>query len=119
MLGMEELIGEPEPTFVLRARPALVGNPLIPALHGGAVAAFLEAASAIALTRALGLKNIPKPISINVGFFASGQLADVMTRPVVKRVGRRIAVVHSEAWQEEGTVLICSAQCDFKLQPCL
>lgn len=114
MLGMTEVIGEAEPTFVLHARPALVGNPLLPALHGGAVAAFLEAACAIVLARAVGIDEAPRPISTNLGFLASGRVVDVVTRPAIRRLGRRVAVVHADAWQgNDRSVLICSAQCDF------
>lgn len=113
-LGMTELPDRAEATFVLPARPVLVGNPLIPALHGGAVAAFLETACAIVLARHLGLAQPPEQISINLQFLISGKLADVVTMPVIKRIGRRIAVLHAEAWQDDGASLICSAQCDFR-----
>lgn len=115
MLGLVELTDEPVPTFALRARAILVGNPLIPALHGGAVAAFLEAASAIVLARALGMDQLPRSISANLGFLASGRLIDITTQPSIRRIGRRIAVVHADAWQDETSVPICSAQFDFEM----
>lgn len=99
--------------FILSPTGDLVGNPLLPALHGGAVASFLELAAQLALTRVLALPRPPQLISVNLQFVAPARLSVLSTAPKVRRVGRRIAVVHAEAFHEEGARTVCFANLEF------
>jgi len=97
----------------------LVGNPILPALHGGAVGAFLEIAAQIELgwqiywpqfeAGATGPKLIPKTIDFTVDYLRSGLPRDAYARAVVNRSGRRFASVHVEAWQDNRTKLFAQA----------
>lgn len=80
--------------------PHLIGNPMLPALHGGATAAFMEMAAMSRLAVAGGHGRLPRPISVSVEYLRSGKPLATYARASVKRVGRRIANVHVEAWQE-------------------
>ena len=40
----------------------LIGNPILPALHGGLIGAFLETAAIVSVRREVGLATAPKPI---------------------------------------------------------
>lgn len=99
--------------------PALIGNPAIPALHGGATGAFLEIVALVQLswdaTWAVmeagpeGAGRIaqgrfpptPKTIDITVEYLRAGRPRDAFARAVVTRRGRRVANVRVEAWQDE------------------
>ncbi|MGF1552149.1 MAG: PaaI family thioesterase [Paracoccaceae bacterium] len=108
-----------EVTARLPFAPRLVGNPLIPALHGGVIGSFLEitglvqlawerlavdldqggpAAAAIVEGR---LPPIPKTVDINIDYLRSGRPRDSFARARVQKSGRRVAHVHVEAWQDE------------------
>lgn len=106
-----------ELTAVMRYADRLVGNPLLPALHGGAIAAFLETAAIIELTWAglwgemeaspapgsaapTELPRLPKTIDFSVDFLRSGLPRDAYARATVVRQGRRYASVQVEAWQD-------------------
>ncbi|GGP00034.1 MULTISPECIES: PaaI family thioesterase [Sphingomonadales] len=91
----------------------LIGNPVVRALHGGAVTAFLELACGVVLARQLDHDSIPRLISMNVQFLASMRLAPVIARPQVRRIGRRVAVAQIEAWQDSPDTVVCAAQCEF------
>lgn len=95
----------------------LVGNPLIPALHGGAVTAYLELVCGAVIARELKIGHSPQLVSVTVQFLASMRLAPVIARPQILRIGRRVAVVQVNAWQDCPAALVCTAQCEFYADP--
>lgn len=96
----------------------LIGNPFLPALHGGATAAFLEVTAIIEVSwsylwediesgridpRSIDkrhLPRLPKTIDFTVDYLRSGLPRDAYARARVNRSGRRYASVHVEAWQD-------------------
>ena len=97
-LGVEFDHRGDELTGCLPFRDDLVGNPLIPALHGGAVGAFLEIVATGSLIVAQPLDRLPKPIDVAIDYLRPARAADVFARAQVARSGRRVANVRVEAW---------------------
>jgi len=95
----------------------LVGNPVLPALHGGATAALLEFSAAFQLLFEAETAILPKTINITVAYLRSGRPIDTFARGVVTKHGRRVAAVHVEAWQEERARPIASAHAHFLIEP--
>lgn len=110
-----------ELTARLPFREALIGNPALPALHGGVTGSFLEitalvqlawgqvlsalakggsAAAAVAQGR---FPPMPKTIDITIDYLRSGRPCETFARATVQRAGRRVAHLHVEAWQEART----------------
>ncbi|WP_317057327.1 PaaI family thioesterase [Roseovarius rhodophyticola] len=107
-----------ELTAVMPFEDKLIGNPLLPALHGGATAAFLEVTSIIGLSWAMlwdevesgqldpdalaqgKLPRLPKTIGFTVDYLRSGLPRDAYARAHITRSGRRYASVKAEAWQD-------------------
>jgi acyl-coenzyme A thioesterase PaaI-like protein len=102
-----------ELTAVLPFRDDLIGNPALPALHGGATAGFLEVAAMIELAWSTlwdgveaegalpeGPLKLPKTIDFTVDYLRPGLPRDAYARARVNRSGRRYASVHVEAWQD-------------------
>lgn len=107
-----------ELTGVLTYSDDLIGNPLLPALHGGVTAAFLEVTAVLTLTwsriwedvesgaitlddlEAGKLPRFPKTADFTVDYLRSGLPRDAYARARVNRSGRRYASVHVEAWQD-------------------
>lgn len=107
-----------ELTAILPYDDKLIGNPILPALHGGVTAAFLEVTAIIGLswatmweemesgaadpaTPAAGpALHLPKTIDFSVDFLRTGLPRDAYARARVVRSGRRYASVHVEAWQD-------------------
>lgn len=116
-----------ELTAIMPFREDLIGNPLLPALHGGATAGFLESTAIIELAwqslwedieqgridaktlDASTLPRLPKTIDITVDYLRSGLPRDVYARARVNRSGRRYASVHVEAWQDNRSRLLAQA----------
>ncbi|MCA0042868.1 PaaI family thioesterase [Celeribacter litoreus] len=101
-----------ELTAVMPYRPDLIGNPALPALHGGALAAFLEVTALISLSWTLVwpkiesgettgvLPKFPKTIDLTIDYLRSGLPRDAYARAEITRAGRRYASVQVEAWQD-------------------
>lgn len=116
-----------ELTAVLPFADHLVGNPILPALHGGVTASFLEIAAITELSwaqvwemieegrlkpddlSAETLPKLPKTIDFTVDYLRSGLPRDAYARARVNRSGRRYASVHVEAWQDNRTRLFAQA----------
>lgn len=107
-----------ELTAVLPFDPKLIGNPMLPALHGGVTAAFLEVTAIIELSWVLLWEDLeagrvapaalaegvwprlPKTIDFTVDYLRTGLPRDAYARAKVNRSGRRYASVQVEAWQD-------------------
>jgi len=102
-----------ELTAVLNYTDDLIGNPMLPAIHGGVTAAFLEIAATVSLTWATiwddvesgvidpqSLPRLPKTIDFTIDYLRSGLPRDAYARARITRSGRRYASVHVEAWQD-------------------
>lgn len=99
-LGMRVELAGDEMTAVLPFGQHLIGNPMLPALHGGVIGAFMEltALSQLALTDPG--RRVPKTIDITVEYLRSGRAQDTYARAILRKVGRRVANVQVEAWQD-------------------
>jgi acyl-coenzyme A thioesterase PaaI-like protein len=111
-----ELHGD-EMTAVLPFSEHLIGNPLLPALHGGVIGAFMEMTAIGQLLIAESLARQPRPVDVSIDYLRSGRPLDTYARALIKRVGRRIANVQVEAWQEARANPIAILHGHFLLTP--
>ena len=106
-----------ELTAILPFQDKLIGNPFLPAIHGGVTAAFLEVTAVMTLSRQYlweklekgEVPRLPKTIDFTVDYLRSGMPRDAYARARVSRAGRRYASVHVEAWQDDHTRLFAQA----------
>ena len=94
-LGVRVELAGDEMTAVLPFADHLVGNPVLPALHGGVIGAFMEMTALAQPDR-----RVPKTIDITIEYLRSARAQDTYARAVLRKVGRRVANVQVEAWQE-------------------
>lgn len=114
-LGVTARLDGDEMTAVLPFTDRLIGNPLLPALHGGAISAFLEMTAMTQLALSERRTRLPKPIDVTVEYLRSARPLDTYARAVVKKAGRRIANVQVEAWQESRSSPIAALHAHFLL----
>lgn len=100
-LGVRAELKGDELTLILPYSEHLVGNPLLPALHGGVVGALMELTAITQLAIASKSEKFAKTIDIGVDYLRSGKPLDTFARARVIKIGRRIANVQAEAWQNE------------------
>ncbi len=111
-----ELRGD-ELTLVLPYREDLVGNVMLPALHGGVLGALLEIAALTTVSLRQRQDHLPKTIDITIDYLRSGRPVATYARAKVTRLGRRIASVRAEAWQFERADPIAALHGHFLLTP--
>jgi uncharacterized protein (TIGR00369 family) len=100
-LGVRAELKGDELTVLLPYSEHLVGNPMLPALHGGAVGALMELTALTQLAIASKSTAFPKTIDVGFDYLRSGRPRDTFARARVVKIGRRIANVQAEAWQSE------------------
>lgn len=108
-LGVRAELKGDELTLVLPYSEHLLGNPLLPALHGGVVGALMELTAITQLAIASKSETFPKTIDVGFDYLRSGRPVDVYARAKVIKIGRRIANVQAEA---------CKANADSRLPRC-
>ena len=94
----------------------LIGNPAIPALHGGALGALLESAAVFQLLWGSETVLLPKTITITVDYMRSARPVDTHARGVIMRQGRRVATVRVEGWQDDRSQPVVSAHGHFLIK---
>jgi len=79
----------------------LIGNPALPALHGGVIGSLLETAAIAQVIYEIRGERLPKPVDITVDYLRSGRAVDSYARARIARQGKRVVNVHAEMWQED------------------
>lgn len=91
----------------------LIGNPVLPALHGGSTAAMLELTAVAQVAVLYPRLELPRPINVTVTYLRSGRPQDVYARARISKAGRRVAHVQAEAWQDDEASPIASLSAHF------
>lgn len=107
--------GDGEVIVTLPFADKLIGNPLLPALHGGATAALLEITAVAQAAASFPDARLPRPINVSVAYLRSGRPRDVFARARIAKAGRRVAQVLAEAWQDDPTQPIATMTAHFIL----
>ncbi len=100
-LGLRPELRGDELTVVMPYLERNIGNPMLPALHGGVIGALMELTAVAQIYVSQGAQRLPKTIDVSIDYLRSGKPADCFARARVTRLGRRIANVAVEAWQFE------------------
>ena len=111
-----------EITTHLPFKDDFIGNPSLPALHGGIIGSFLEITAIIQLSWSIFLekndykfnlkksrlelqdtilREIPKTIDITIDYLNSGRPVESFARAEINKIGRRYASVSVKSWQDE------------------
>lgn len=116
-LGMTCEIRGDEMTACLPYREQNIGNAALPALHGGAIGSFLELTAMAQVFLLSEHDHVPKTIDLTVDYLRTAGAEDLFARATVKRLGRRMANVHAEAWQGERARPVASLSAHFLIVP--
>ena len=103
-------------TLVMPFSQKIVGNPILPAIHGGVTGAFLETTAIVGVTRELGVSALPKPIGLTINYLRSGRALDSYANVSIVKQGRRVVAFEARAWQDDPTKPIASAFGHFMLR---
>ena len=112
-LGLSARLDGTELVTTMTFAPHLIGNPALPALHGGTLGALLESAAIFQLLWQAETVVLPKTITITVDYLRSGGPADTHARGTITRQGRRVTNVRVEAWQADRAAPVATAHAIF------
>ena len=100
-------------------QPHLIGNSMIPALHGGTLGGLLESAAIFGLLWESRKEPILvrglKIVNITVEYLRTARTVDTFAHAEITRQGRRVATVRSFAWQEDRAQPVAVANAHFLL----
>lgn len=114
-LGIRAEVEGDDILFILPRDEKLVGNPSLPALHGGVVGAFMEQAAAFHLIARMEHPVQPKIINFSLDYLRPVRLGEAYARCLLTRQGRMIANIAITAWQEDREKPNATARAHFLL----
>ena len=116
-LGVRAELAGDEMTAIMPFSDHLNGNPSLPAIHGGVLGAFMEMTALAQLSIKEGQARQPRVIDVSIEYLRSGRPRTTYARAEIKKVGRRIANVHVEAWQDQRASPIAALRGHFLVTP--
>lgn len=114
-IGLQVLRQGEEVVFHLPIAKDNIGNPVLPALHGGVIAGFMEQAAMLHLMISMSSPGFPKIIDFSIDYLRAGLYKDTYATCQVWRQGRRVGNVAITAWQTRTNEPIATARAHFKL----
>jgi uncharacterized protein (TIGR00369 family) len=100
---------------VMPFRDDIVGNVVLPAVHGGVVGAFLELTALLQLVEVAGDERVARPINFGIDYLRSAGPRETRGRAEIVKHGRRIANVRVIAWQDDETKPVAAGIGNFLL----
>lgn len=97
-------------TFILPKKESNIGNPTLPAIHGGVLGAFVEHAALLQVILAMEEPHFPRIIDLSIDYLSAGLYRDTFARVDILRMGRRLANVSVTAWQTQRTRPVVTAR---------
>lgn len=102
--------------FTLPRKASNIGNPKIPAIHGGVLGGFMELSSALYLLVSQSTLKYPKIVDFSLDYLRAGMDQDTYAYCRVTRQGGRVANVEVHAWQTDIDKPIALARAHFLLE---
>ena len=101
LLGVSAEVRDGALILVMPFAERLVGNVMLPALHGGVIGSFLETAAIAQVVWEVKNPRLPKPVDITIDYLRSGRALTSYARARIAKQGRRTVNVHAEMWQDD------------------
>ncbi len=104
--------------FKLPDNPDNIGNPVLPAVHGGVVGGFMEMSAAMHLLMFMDTPTMPKIVDFSLDYLRAVKGGrDTYAECQVVRQGSRVANVIINAWQTRREEAVATARAHFLLAP--
>ncbi len=116
LLGIEcERMGD-EVLFKLPPRESNIGNPTLPAIHGGVLGGFIEHSAILHVVMFMERPQFPRIIDLSIDYLSAGHFRDTYAECRILRMGRRIANVSVDLWQKSRSHPIATARAHMLLE---
>ncbi|WP_166261196.1 PaaI family thioesterase [Marinobacter salicampi] len=102
--------------FRLPPKDQNLGNPILPAIHGGVIGGFMEVSAAIYLMMSQDTFRMPKIVDFSLDYLRAGLDRETFAECHLTRQGNRVANVMITAWQKSRSKPIATARAHFLLE---
>ncbi|MDR3670623.1 MAG: hotdog domain-containing protein [Holophaga sp.] len=91
------------PIFRLPYHEDLIGNPKLPAIHGGVLAGFSETVMMLHLVASNPdmAKGVPKAVDFSIDYLRPARPVDTYAQGITIRLGHRVSLVQANLWQDD------------------
>jgi uncharacterized protein (TIGR00369 family) len=114
-LGFSAEAERDDVVFALAFDERHIGNKLIRALHGGAIASFLEFSAQAALHAHFGGARSLATVNADIDYLSSARAEGMKARVRFTRIGRRLAFVEAVGWQRDEASPVAAAHFRFRI----
>jgi acyl-coenzyme A thioesterase PaaI-like protein len=101
--------------FKLDGKQSNIGNPLMPAIHGGVIGGVMELAATFHIALTSDINQLPKIVDFSIDYLRSAHVVDTFAKCEVIRQGRRVVNVNIKTWQASPDQAITTARAHFLL----
>ncbi len=114
-IGMGCMKAGDEIIFTLPANEDNIGNPTLPAIHGGVLGGFIEQSAILFVLMIAEQPKFPKVVDLSIDYLSAGHYRDSFAQCRALRVGRRLANIQVSAWQDKKEQPIATARANLLL----
>ena len=114
-LGIETRLEEDHILLILPFDKSNIGNPTLPALHGGVIGGLMEVCAMAELRRLAPDLPFSKPIGVNIDYLRRGKPVETFAQAKIFKKGSRVANVRVRAWQDSPETPIAALSGHFLL----
>jgi len=102
--------------FRLPEKDENLGNPILPAIHGGVIGGFMELSAASYLMMSQDALRMPRIVDFSLDYLRAGLNRETYAECHLTRQGNRVANVMITAWQKSRSQPIATARAHFLLE---
>ncbi|WP_148862500.1 PaaI family thioesterase [Marinobacter fonticola] len=102
--------------FRLPRKAENLGNPILPAIHGGVIGGFMELSAAIYLMMSQDVLHMPRIVDFSLDYLRAGLDRETYAECRLTRQGNRVSNVQVTAWQKSRSQPIATARAHFLLE---
>ena len=114
MRGLYEPNGDVDELILhLPPNKSNVGNPTLPALHGGAIGGFMEMAATIHVLMSMDIAKVPRVVDFSIDYVRAGRFEDTWGSCSLVRQGKKLVNVAIQTWQKDRNAPIATARAHF------
>lgn len=110
MLGIDGYKLGDEYIYTLAKNDNNLGNPTLPALHGGVIGGFMETAGILHTMINAETFIVPKVVDFSLDYLSPGRHCDTFARCSFVRQGKKIVNIAISAWQTHADKPIAKAR---------